>query len=127
VHEAAIVRELIAQAVARTPPGARVLEVQASVGRLTGVSPDAMQFYFEVLREDTLGPQARLTVRLEALHARCSGCGQQFALDELAWLCPACGGPTLVFANGDELDLRGLVVEDDDADHDRAADPQEER
>jgi hydrogenase nickel incorporation protein HypA/HybF len=127
MHEAAIVQELITLARQKAPPGSLVLEVHASVGRLTGVSPDAMQFYFEVLREEALGPQAVLHVRLEPLRARCSTCEQSHELLEAAFLCPACGQPTLVFENGDELDLRSLVVDDGEPDHDRAEDPQEER
>jgi hydrogenase nickel incorporation protein HypA/HybF len=114
VHEAAIVRELIALAREKAPARSRVLEVEARVGRLTGVSPDAMAFYFEFMREDTLGPQARLSVRLMPLSARCAACSAACeVVDEGAWNCPACGRAALVFENGDELDLVGLVVEDE--------------
>ena len=90
MHEAAIVQELITLAQQKAPPGSLVLEVHASVGRLTGVSPDAMQFYFEVLREEALGPQATLHVRLEPLRARCSACGRSH---ELRRKRPFCARP----------------------------------
>jgi len=126
VHEASIVRELVRLAAEAAPPGRVVREVQVAVGRLTGVSPDALQFYFEVLREGALGPQARLVVRVPLLQARCPACASVSELAEAAWSCPRCGA-TLVLDNGGELDLEGLAVDDDDADHDRAEDPQEER
>jgi hydrogenase nickel incorporation protein HypA/HybF len=127
MHEASIVQELIATVVARTPPGAQVLEVRVRVGLLTGVSPDAMAFYFEALAPASLGERARLAARLEPLRGRCSACGHAFGADEAVWLCPACDAPTLVFENGDELDLDALVIDDARPDHDRAEDPQEER
>jgi hydrogenase nickel incorporation protein HypA/HybF len=127
VHEAAIVRELIGLAAERRPAGSRVTEVHVSVGLLTGVSPDAMQFYFEALGEDVLGGQARLEVRLEPLRAVCGACGLRAVLDEVLWACGACGAAALTFENGDELDLTSLVVDDGEPDHDRAEDPQEER
>ena len=127
MHEASIVEELIATVAGRTPPGARVLEVRVKVGLLTGVSPDAMAFYFEALAPASLGEQARLAARLEPLRGRCSACGDAFEVGETVWLCPACGAPTLVFENGDELDLDALVIDDGQPDHDRAEDPQEER
>jgi hydrogenase nickel incorporation protein HypA/HybF len=127
VHEAGIVRELIRLAAQAAPPGARVLEVRASVGRLTGVSPDAMRFYFEALRDDSLGPQAVLEVELLPLVGRCDACGARVRCEAATWLCRSCGQPRLVFENGDELQLVALVVDDGEAGHDRAEDPRQER
>jgi hydrogenase nickel incorporation protein HypA/HybF len=126
VHEASIVRELMEMAERQAPAGTRVLEVHVSVGLLTGVSPDAMQFYFETLREDSLGSGAELHARLEPLRGRCPVCGLGVILEEVRWECPACGAPSLNFENGNELDLTSLVVDDGEPDHDRAEDPQEE-
>jgi hydrogenase nickel incorporation protein HypA/HybF len=126
MHEASIVRELVALAVRMAPAGSRVLEVHVRVGRLSAVSPAAMQFYFEVMREEGLGSQAVLRVELEPLRGRCPGCARAFALAEPCWTCPACGS-TLAFENGDELDLASLVVTDEQRDHDRAEDPRQER
>jgi hydrogenase nickel incorporation protein HypA/HybF len=127
MHEASIVRSLLETAASHVPAGARAAELRVRVGRLTAVSPDAMQFYFEVLGPEALGRQARLAVTLAPLRGRCRGCAAPFEVAEQIWLCPACGEPTLDFANGDELDLTGMVIEDGPPDHDRAEDPQEER
>lgn len=127
MHEAGIVMELIRLAASAKPPGARVLEVHASVGRLSGVSPDAMLFYFEALRDESLGRQAQLRVRLEPLRGHCAACEATAELEEQNWLCPSCGEPRLVFANGDELNLVAIVLDDGEADNDRTEDSQEKR
>jgi hydrogenase nickel incorporation protein HypA/HybF len=127
VHEASIVEELIALARSHAPAGSRVLSLQVTVGLLTGVSPDAMRFYFEALRSDTLGPQAELEVRLAPLRGHCSACQRPFVSEEAIWTCPACDEPFLSLENGDELDLASLVVDDGEPNHDRTEDPQEER
>jgi hydrogenase nickel incorporation protein HypA/HybF len=127
MHEASIVEELISAAAARTPAGARVVEVRVAIGLLSGVSPDAMAFYFEALAPERLGEGARLVARLAPLRGTCQACRRPFEAVEQLWLCPACGAPTLVFENGDELDLESLVIDDGQPDHDRAEDPQEER
>jgi hydrogenase nickel incorporation protein HypA/HybF len=126
MHEASIVHELIALAGRSCPPGGLVMALDVRVGLLTGVSPDAMAFYFEALREDTLGSQAQLRVRLEPLRANCADCGNSCTMMELDWTCPFCGVTLLRFENGDELDLVSLEVDDGGADHDRAEDPEEE-
>jgi len=127
MHEASIVKALLELAADNAPPASRVRKVVVAVGRLTGVSPSSLRFYFDVMRDDTLGAQAELEVRLEPLRGRCTACAATVELREPAWLCAACGQPTLAFENGDELNLAALVVDDGEPDHDRAEDPQEER
>ncbi len=127
MHEAAIVSELIDLVARRAPLGVRVQEVRVAIGLLTGVSPDCMSFYFEALAPERLGTSARLITRLVPLRGGCASCGQRFELAAQAWLCEACGEPTLRFENGDELDLEAFVVEDDEPDHHRTEDPQKER
>jgi hydrogenase nickel incorporation protein HypA/HybF len=126
MHEASIAAEIVRLAEARAA-GARVTEVRVRVGALTCVSPAALRFCFEVLRADTLGPQAALAVERPALRARCGRCSRQVHSTEAVWSCPSCGFPALTFENGDELDFLGLVVDDGTADHDRAEDPRAER
>jgi len=109
MHEASIVREILETAGARAG-GARVRQVRVEVGQLSGVSPDALTFYFEILRGDTVGPQAELEVALVPLRGRCTACGRAARLQELTWSCAQCAG-ALVFDNGTELSLTSLVVE----------------
>mgnify|MGYP000114957802 CR=1 FL=1 len=117
MHEASIVESLIGLVAESVPPGSRVSRVDVQVGLLTGVSPDSMQFYFEILREDTVCAQAELAVTLEPLRARCGGCGALHSLDEMSWLCPACGAAGLTFENGDELHVRSVEVDDGEGLH----------
>src|SRR5277367_1089371 len=118
MHEASIVQELVDLAARRTPAGSHVVKLFVSVGRLTGVSPDAMQFYFEVLGEEALGGQAELIVTLAPLRGHCRACGALFEVAQQIWLCPSCDQPTLEFVGGDELDLTGLAVDLDEPHHD---------
>lgn len=118
MHEASIVQSLIDLVRQNAPPGQRVRRVDVRVGLLTGVSPDAMQFYFEILREETLGAQAELAVTLTPLQAHCPGCGGEHSLSEAAWVCPTCGAQPLALQNGDELHLTSFEVEDGEGIHD---------
>jgi hydrogenase nickel incorporation protein HypA/HybF len=112
MHEASIVESLIELVRQNVSDVGSVRRVNVSVGLLSGVSPDAMQFYFEIMRPDALNSEAELVVSLEPLLAHCRNCGRDHSLDETAWLCPACGAGALTFLNGDELDLRSVEVED---------------
>lgn len=112
MHEASIVESLVELVQQNLEPGQRARRIEVRVGLLTGVSPDAMQFYFEMMREDTLGAQAELDIRLEPLRAECQNCQTVHELSEIAWLCPDCGARGLRFQNGDELQLCNIEVDD---------------
>ncbi len=112
MHEASIVQSLIDLVRQNVADAGMVRRVNVSVGLLSGVSPDAMRFYFELMRGDALNPQADLAVSLAPLAAHCDGCGRDHSLHETVWVCPACGAHALVFRNGDELHLRSIEVED---------------
>ncbi len=122
MHEASIVESLLDLVVQSAPGGSRVRRVEVRVGLLTGVSPESMQFYFELLREGTPCAEADLAVCLEPLRAHCNGCGADHSLGEALWICPACGAGALSFSNGDELHLSGMEVEHGEGIHAGAAD-----
>jgi hydrogenase nickel incorporation protein HypA/HybF len=112
MHEASIVESLIDLVRQNVADPGLVRRVNVSVGLLSGVSPDAMRFYFELMRGDTLNSQAELAVALEPLEAHCRSCGRDHVLQETQWHCPDCGANTLALRNGDELHLRSIEVED---------------
>ncbi|MGB9774448.1 MAG: hydrogenase maturation nickel metallochaperone HypA [Bacteroidota bacterium] len=112
MHEASIVESLLAFACQHVPDGKRVQRINVRVGVLTGVSTDAMQFYFEIMRENTIGAQAELEISLEPLRAHCEACGSDSKFLELELTCPVCGAEALSYKNGDELDIVSLEVED---------------
>ncbi|MFB3776280.1 MAG: hydrogenase maturation nickel metallochaperone HypA [Bryobacteraceae bacterium] len=117
MHEASIVQSLIELVRQNVPDPAAVRRVDVRVGLLSGVSPDSMRFYFDLMREEALSPQAELAVTLEPLQARCGSCGAEHSLTETVWLCPACGDRALEFRNGDELHLSSIEVEDGEGIH----------
>jgi hydrogenase nickel incorporation protein HypA/HybF len=117
MHEASIVESLIEMVRRSVDDPAGVRRVDVRVGLLSGVSPDCMRFYFDLMRDDALSPRAELMVSLEPLQARCAGCGAEHSLTETQWICPACQQGTLEFRNGDELHLRSVEVDDGESIH----------
>ena len=124
MHEASIVESLLDLVSQSVPGQGRVRRVDVRVGLLTGVSPDSMQLYFELLREGTVCADAELAVALEPLRARCESCGADHSFNEAVWICPACGAGSLSFRNGDELHLSSIEVDNGEGIHAGAADPQ---
>lgn len=113
MHEAAIVESLLRQVVQKAPPRVEVHRVHIRVGRLTNISPDALNFYFEALRSDSLSPQSELIINQPPLSVCCENCGRKQEFDEWTWECPLCESGPLIFLNGSELELEAIEVEDD--------------
>jgi hydrogenase nickel incorporation protein HypA/HybF len=118
MHEASMVESLIEMVQHAAPEGRRVRRVDVKVGLLTGVSPEALHFYFEAMREETLGLQAELFVTVEPLRAHCDACGRDHSFREATWMCPDCGQHPLSYQNGDELHVCSFEVEDGEGLHD---------
>jgi hydrogenase nickel insertion protein HypA len=112
MHEAAIVESLLHQVVEKIPLRAEVHRVHLRIGRLTNVSPDALNFYFEAYRDDWLGKQCELTVTQPPLRACCQNCGREQDFVEWIWECTVCHTGQLIYLNGSELELEAIEVKD---------------
>jgi len=119
VHEASIITSLLRMATARVPDGAVLQRVHVRIGALTGLSPDSMRFYFDVMRPGS----AELEVTVEPLRAVCAACEGQSTVPDMVAACPLCAAPGLAYENGLELDLVAIEVADAVDDPDRREDP----
>ncbi|MBM4371361.1 MAG: hydrogenase maturation nickel metallochaperone HypA [Deltaproteobacteria bacterium] len=113
MHEGAITENLVSLVLeqARAADARSVTRVVAVVGRLSGVVPEAMAFWFRELTRETPAEGAVLDVREIPGRARCLACGELYEVDDAPWPCPACGagGPEIV--EGRELFLESLEVD----------------
>lgn len=62
MHELALTREIVSIA-CNAASGQRVHVITLEVGRLSCVSPDALEFCFDVVAQGTLAERARLDIR----------------------------------------------------------------
>lgn len=115
MHEVSIVEALVEQVeseVQRAGHTGRVVRLNVSVGRLSGVNVDSFRFAFEMIAPDTLLAEARLEIDVPPAHCRCSACGALTAIDDLVAQCPACGRPEITFEGGRDLMLQSIELEE---------------
>ncbi|MGI8840293.1 MAG: hydrogenase maturation nickel metallochaperone HypA [Caulobacteraceae bacterium] len=110
MHEMAIIQSVVSM-VEEAAAGRRVRVVTLEVGALSGVSPDALAFSFDLVIEGTALDGARLDIRNIPGRARCLACGAEFETRGLAAACP-CGSPRLVRLCGEELNVKSLELEE---------------
>jgi len=89
--------------------GGRLDSVAVRIGKLSGVEPEALEFAWEVARERSPFPGARLEIDLVPVRARCSGCGEPFEIDAMICVCPACGPAPFRVVEGREIEVSRIV------------------
>jgi hydrogenase nickel incorporation protein HypA/HybF len=109
MHELALTRNIVA-IVSEAAGSHRVRRVTLEVGRLAGVTPDAIAFCFDVVAKGTALDGAHLDIRLIDGRARCEDCGVQFAAQTIFARCP-CGSHRVVRLAGDELTVTTMELE----------------
>ena len=116
MHEAGIALTLLetAERALADRPAARVLRLVVRVGELAGVSAGALDFAFTCLRPGTRLDGASLVIESVPLALDCEACGRRTSVENLVFLCGACGSPRGRIATGRELELHSLEIAEED-------------
>lgn len=112
MHELSICQALLAQVeeVARAHEARAVLRIEVDVGPLAGVEPALLEEAFLVAR---LGrcTSAVLEITSTELIVACESCGARSPVPANRLLCAACDSHRTRLVAGDELRLRGVVLD----------------
>jgi len=109
MHELAIIQSIV-DLVAERTAGRRVLSVRVSVGRLSGVVPEAMSFCYDVATAGS--PLEGTTLVIEEVDGllSCRTCGAESPADDLVLLCP-CGSADVAVVEGQDLRVTAVELE----------------
>lgn len=108
MHEYPVVRDLISQAMASLPPGARLKLLRICIGEASGISRACVEHYFPTASKGTAAEGASLEFTEEKLAARCRHCQLDFNSEPGQLRCPACGSTQLQITSGQEIRLLGF-------------------
>jgi hydrogenase nickel incorporation protein HypA/HybF len=108
MHELGIAQEIVEQA-CRHADGARIKRIVLTIGKLSGVLPDAVRFCFDLCTEGTAAEGAILEIIEPAGMANCRLCGNRVPLHRPYGECQ-CGSSDLEWIAGEELRLDAVEV-----------------
>lgn len=113
MHELAITQSIldIARKAADEHGAKRVQSVRIMLGEYSGVVPQCIQYYFDVISRGTLAEGAVLDIRRLPVIIRCNSCGEESRIDRLHVACPLCGSTDLKLIQGREFYIESLEVE----------------
>lgn len=115
MHEMGITQEVLSAVIdASQKAGAtRINSVHITVGELTEIVPDALQFAWEALTPGTFAEGAVLQIRETGGRSVCLQCGTEFDHGRFDRRCtvPECGSFATKVIVGDELSIDDVDVE----------------
>jgi hydrogenase nickel incorporation protein HypA/HybF len=111
MHELGIASGILSSAItaAENVGATTISSVDVSIGVLTEVMEDALQFAWDELRQGTMAENAALTVTMLGARSRCADCGHDYEHGRYdAARCPSCGSYVVMLLQGRELDINRI-------------------
>jgi hydrogenase nickel incorporation protein HypA/HybF len=115
MHELSIVEALIDQVgeeLDRVSQQGRVLRVELSIGRLSGVYPEAVRFAFGLLGAGTIVENAEIVIEEPKAFCQCHACNARTEIDDLVLECPQCAAAEITIEGGRDMLLQSIEIED---------------
>ena len=113
MHELSITQSILSIALekAKTVPASKITKINLTIGELSGIVDDCVEFYFDLLSKDTIAAEASLSFNRPPTRLRCRNCATTFSPDNLNWACPDCREQKIEIISGRECHIESIEVE----------------
>ena len=113
MHELAITQSIleIALKAAGEQNASRIRVISLVMGPCSGVVPECVQMYLDVLAKGTPAEGAKIKVTTVPLKVLCRDCGREGEIDRAHIACPYCGSLRLKRLSGNEFMVESLEVD----------------
>lgn len=113
MHELAVTESILDIAVkyAQQAEARHVTDLYIVIGRLSSIVDDSVQFYWEMISENTLCAGSKLHFQRVPAKMLCLNCENEYPLDGELTPCPACGSAQVKVLTGDQFFLDSIEIE----------------
>lgn len=113
MHELAITEGIMDAALpaAKEAGAKKILEIRLKIGELSGVMPECIQEYFDIISKGTIAQDAKLIVEKIPITIHCNKCGYEGIIEKKARTCPECESSDFSIIRGREYFVDNLKVE----------------
>ena len=88
----------------------QVTDIFLVIGRLSSVVDDSVQFYWDIISQDTICEGAQLHFERPSAQLECLDCGTHFVLESELSPCPSCNSMLIKVISGDQFYLDSIQV-----------------
>ncbi|MGD2103654.1 MAG: hydrogenase maturation nickel metallochaperone HypA [Anaerolineae bacterium] len=113
MHELPVTESLLEIALrhAEQAGAERITRLNIVIGELASIVDESVQFYWDIVSEETIAEGAELHFERVEGTLRCVSCGHTFPLRSESFACPECGEKQVVAVGGDDFRLESIEVE----------------
>lgn len=114
MHELSIAHSILSIAERNIPPGTEgyASAVSLTIGELSGIEIDSLQFAFDALKDKTVLAKAILELEIITGEAECSDCKTNFHMPSFGTPCPDCGSYLAHIIKGKEMKVKSITMEE---------------
>jgi hydrogenase nickel incorporation protein HypA/HybF len=118
MHELSIAQTIYEYAVEKMDeyPGCVVRRIGLQIGRLSDVVPEALQFGFDAIKQDTSLAATDLSIETIPAKGKCRSCHKEFVVEDFKFICPECESTQVDVLAGQELYISYLELDDQSED-----------
>ncbi|MHC5010466.1 MAG: hydrogenase maturation nickel metallochaperone HypA/HybF, partial [Planctomycetota bacterium] len=91
--------------------GGRVTGIHLVIGALSGIAPECVSFYWDIVSRGTCAEGAEIHVRHVPLAFACHACGASFESKPDDFACTSCGSLQVRVTAGSESHLEAIDLE----------------
>ena len=113
MHEYPITEQIvkIAEKNCKEARASRVISVNLVVGDYSGLVPESIHMYFDLIAEGTVCEGAEINMKRIKPKLKCPSCGALFERDPMSFACPSCGTDGEPTEIGKEFYIESIEVE----------------
>ena len=115
MHELAVTESILEITLrhAQQAGAQRVTDIHLVLGELASIVDDSVQFYWDMVSQDTLAEGARLHFRRIPAEMECLDCGTRYSPGKGQLRCPGCENGRVRVIAGEEFRLEAIEVDSD--------------
>lgn len=91
----------------------KINEIRIKVGELTGLVPNCIDYYFEIISSNTIAEGAKLIINKLPIKIHCKECSYEGEIGKGEYACPKCKSYSINIINGREFYVDSLEVDKD--------------
>ena len=113
MHELAVTEDILRIAIeeGETHQAKRVTDIYMTIGHLSSIVDDSVQFYWDHISRGTICEGATLHFNRPPATLRCNMCQTEFSLVDELLPCPNCQSFDLAVISGDEMQVDNIEIE----------------
>jgi hydrogenase nickel incorporation protein HypA/HybF len=89
----------------------QITDLHIVMGELSKMVDESIQFYWEIIAQDTIAQKARLHFRRVPAELLCLTCLEKYSPTDMELACPKCGGVAVKIIAGEEFALESIDIE----------------